>query len=64
MTSLLSYSQNDETALHKAAYYGNVDAIKTLISNGASVDCRNKVSIHIMIVVWKWLQMENSAFIS
>ena len=42
---LSSYSQDDETALHWAAYNNNVDLLKMILNHTVEIDVKNKVSI-------------------
>ncbi len=43
MTLVKFMFQGGETALHKAALWDHVEAVKTLVKHGAAVDVRNKV---------------------
>ena len=37
-----AFDKQDRRALHWAAYMGHVDVVRTLVSYGAEVNCRDK----------------------
>ena len=45
LITLSLYSQDDETALHYAAYNNNVDLIRAIMDKTVLIDVKNKVSI-------------------
>ena len=42
--------QDRETALHKAAFWGDVEVVKMLVKYEATVDVRNKVAAALLYI--------------
>ena len=49
LTLVLFFSQNGNSPLHEAAYFGYLDTVKVLLQHGADLSLCNKVSV---IVNW------------